>query len=58
MAAGMPRMAFAQAFGRHKAALQGAILANGFKGISGATWVKAAILPEEGANAQLISAYQ
>jgi hypothetical protein len=54
----MPRVAFAQAFGRQQAALQGAMLLERFDSVSRAAGIKAAILAEVRADAQLVGTHQ
>src|SRR3990167_10157923 len=54
----MPWMAFAQAFGRQRAAADGAMAPDRLGGIVRATRIKAAILPQIRADAQLVGAQQ
>ena len=52
----MPRMAFAQPANSQKQSLNATMNRNGFNGILGTCRIETAILPQKGANAQLIEA--
>lgn len=57
-AARMPRMAFANSFGREYTTLACAVLADSFECIVGTCRIKSAAPPKQGADAILVSAQQ
>lgn len=58
MAAGVPGMAFAEAFCDEKGAGEGAMLLDGFDAIVGTGGIEAAVRAKERADGELIEAYE